>query len=61
VVVSAHWVATFDWLATLLGVGRAMAQDAPGIAGRQFGRYEQSSASGNAVLLAGADILRQVQ
>jgi 3,4-dihydroxyphenylacetate 2,3-dioxygenase len=49
-------------LATLLGAGRAMAQDGVGLAGRQFGAYAQSSGSGNAVLLlAGPDSLRQLR
>lgn len=38
-------------LATLLGVLRAMAADGAAIAGRQYGEYAQSSASGNAVVL----------
>ena len=38
-------------LATLLGVLRAMAVDGAALAGRQYGEYAQSSASGNAVLL----------
>jgi 3,4-dihydroxyphenylacetate 2,3-dioxygenase len=38
-------------LATLLGVLRAMAGDGATIAGRQYGEYAQSSASGNAVVL----------
>jgi 3,4-dihydroxyphenylacetate 2,3-dioxygenase len=38
-------------LATLLGVMRAMAADGAQLAGRQYGAYAQSSASGNAVVL----------
>lgn len=38
-------------LATLLGVLRAMAAGGASIAGRQYGEYAQSSASGNAVVL----------
>jgi hypothetical protein len=38
-------------LATLLGVGRAMAGDGARLTGRQYGEYAQSSASGNAVVL----------
>lgn len=38
-------------LATLLGVARAMAGDGAQLAGRQYGEYAQSSASGNAVVL----------
>jgi hypothetical protein len=38
-------------LATLLGVSRAMAADGAKLAGRQYGEYAQSSASGNAVVL----------
>jgi 3,4-dihydroxyphenylacetate 2,3-dioxygenase len=38
-------------LATLLGVMGAMAADGAALAGRQYGEYAQSSASGNAVVL----------
>jgi 3,4-dihydroxyphenylacetate 2,3-dioxygenase len=38
-------------LATLLGATRAMAADGAALAGRQYGEYAQSSASGNAVVL----------
>jgi 3,4-dihydroxyphenylacetate 2,3-dioxygenase len=38
-------------LATLLGVTGAMAADGASLAGRQYGEYAQSSASGNAVVL----------
>jgi 3,4-dihydroxyphenylacetate 2,3-dioxygenase len=48
-------------LATLLGVVQALKAEGRLLAGRQFGEYAQSSASGNAnVLIADPDTLAKV-
>ena len=48
-------------LATMLGVLRAMSQDAPALAGRRFGDYAQSSGSGNAsVVVTSVETLPQL-
>ncbi len=49
-------------LATLLGVAKALQADGTTLAGRQYGEYAQSSASGNAnVLIADPDTLARVR
>jgi 3,4-dihydroxyphenylacetate 2,3-dioxygenase len=49
-------------LATLLGVVQALKAEGKPLAGRQFGEYAQSSASGNAnVLVADSETLAKVQ
>jgi 3,4-dihydroxyphenylacetate 2,3-dioxygenase len=48
-------------LATLLGVAQALAAEGTRLAGRQYGEYAQSSASGNAnVLIAAPETLARV-